>query len=524
MMKILISLIVLLITVLIGNICFADEIVDLKPDWIPFIQQSDEGGKLVNPSISPADTTWLSYEVLDGDEIRLGIYNTITKDRFKLESRSISASSEEGTGIKPQDKQLSWRPTPDADGSVWAAFVGNGSGKPDLYLYNVSKKKCYLLQGSKDIDQGKGNKSWPAWSPDGKILAYCTDFNGKTDIYQIRGMDLVLKDPAHKNVPLWHEPLLTKSGNKVSPVWYPVSKSGMIAYTYVDSSMRSSIWLYDPKTKIDQQLEVTNADLEYFGASFDPTGAMLSFYMAKRGEAYLEDQKAGETFNFSVGLAKVMYEESRDSFSVSQILGGRAMTETAVIDVGSNTELSRGPAWLPNGRYLLLSMLDPNLQNPFRIIDTKAWEEGYPQSEVRSDFAKKDDFKFPSDITIVKHNLAYSYRSKQTRNLLIGYLDLKDTTATPWPAISRGRVNWYPPYANRQRCGPFCWLWQPWFSPDVGLNKRFLTAPLGWCLCCFVFKSCGCGKSEIVEFDKWLPPLVTKNRTAKLNFGLEVRF
>jgi hypothetical protein len=412
------------------------------------------------------------------------------------------------------------------DNSPWAVFVGNVSGSTDLFLYDVNSKSYSLLQSHSD-DQGKGNESYPAWSPDGKILLYCTDINGNSDIYMIRGMDRVLQDPSNKEVPVWHEPKLTKSGNEIAPVWYPVQKSGLFAYTYFDTSKGAlSIRVYDSKDSSDREIDAVDNEVDYFGASWDPTGQRLAFYQAKRGEAYLKAKKANESFRYSIGLARISYNEKIDSFIVSQVTGGKGLVQRSLLDVASNNDNFRGPAWLPNGRFLLISSFDENLQNPFRIIDTKSWEDGAVRSSEWMNGFAKDQFKFPSDELSIRNNLTFSYRSQQTRNLLIGLLESRDTSAVSWPGLARKRFDWYHPFSDREAPCRFpspCWFYHPVFHPDFGLNKRGSVLLIaGWAVCCLA-GGCGCGGGKESVRD-WGPPILEKRGTTRFHLSLEVSF
>ena len=106
---------------------------------------------------------------------------------------------------------------------------------------------------------------YPAWSPDGKWIAYFSDRSGEYEL-TLRGAD-----------GKGEERQLTElcSGWRYQPHWSPDSKK----IVFIDSAMR--IWLHEIETRqttaIDKEMWLYHGELEYFHFSWSPDSRWLAY-------------------------------------------------------------------------------------------------------------------------------------------------------------------------------------------------------------------------------------------------------
>lgn len=163
-----------------------------------------------NPAWSP-DGNWIVFESQDDD----GDWNIWV---VRADGQSAPQSLIEGAG---QDGAPAWSPL-DAEGYSWIAFHSERKGQFQIWMQEIldidELTKGQLLQFTTDA----GHHQYPAWSPDGRRLAYALIQEEQSDIY-------ILPVPKNgegtENVPQ----RLTRSSKKASrPSWYP--GGGWIAY------------------------------------------------------------------------------------------------------------------------------------------------------------------------------------------------------------------------------------------------------------------------------------------------------
>ncbi len=100
-----------------------------------------------------------------------------------------------------QDSRIALSPAWSFDGR-WLAYTAFKNGKPDLFLQNVTEKRGVI------IDQGGINIS-PAWMPGRFELAATLSLNGEQEIYLLSGQGQIIRK------------LTDNYGIDVSPTWSP---------------------------------------------------------------------------------------------------------------------------------------------------------------------------------------------------------------------------------------------------------------------------------------------------------------
>lgn len=87
----------------------------------------------------------------------------------------------------------------------WIAYTAFNTGKPNLYIKSVTRKRGYLLDK-------KGINTNPAWVPGRFELAATLSFSGDQEIYLLTGTGKIIKRLTHRR------------GIDVSPTWSPDGK------------------------------------------------------------------------------------------------------------------------------------------------------------------------------------------------------------------------------------------------------------------------------------------------------------
>lgn len=151
-------------------------------------------------------------------------------------------SPEEGTTETPQQifsthQATQGTPTFSPDGKR-IAFVSNKDGSPRIYVMDIPAPGTKLKDiKAKLITKQNKESSAPAWSPDGKKIAYCSMSNG---VRQIWVYDF------EKN----NERQITEgTGNKENPTWAPNSLHLIFNSTGHDASELFLVNLNQPEAK-----------------------------------------------------------------------------------------------------------------------------------------------------------------------------------------------------------------------------------------------------------------------------------
>jgi len=480
-------------------------------------------GQITRPQLCPTDSNWIAFEVREKTSSRLYIYNVASKDLRELQPVSSQSEELQGPGIVIND-DLSWRPTSGPGGGPWAAFVSNAEFNADLYLYNVASNKYFLLRGDKDTS-GIAREADPRWSPDGKCLSYTSNLNGNDDIFVIRGMDWVLKNPENPEVSTRHEVLVVDDGNQSHGVWCPVAGSGYLAYTSTDTDGKNwTVRVRDPRVS-DKSFDfvLPPSGLSYFAPSWRPDGLELTYYLIPSNVDIDKDEVAPIGDKYGLGVASVN-AETGDSLSIYPRLGGLTLNQSIIIDVSPNYDRHRPAAWLPDRRRLLVSIYDEPKKNPLNTIDPQEWGLGSGRSDWLARVQGDGAWDFPRDAAVLGRKVTFSFNQGQARMLLVGDLADKPEYNEPitFLPVAKDRASWWKDYTNYSQPGFITkvtrWAWRPLVGPDFVLNKKIILLPGAAVAAYLIFKQ---EKAVIPPPRDWNPPLMHRlGAGPRLTFGL----
>lgn len=177
------------------------------------------------------------------------------------------------------------------------AFQSNRAGAFKLFVMDRA--------GVRQLTDGPGNDMKPAWSPDGRRVAFFSDRDGKEDIYVVdadgRNLRRLTTDPADDREPAWSpdgrriafaseregalnvwtmnadgtaQRRLTnyRIGKAAIPAWSPDGRS--IAFVSVRSDGKGDIWVVDPDGGNPRRLTTTDRLYDYHPA-WSPDGQRL---------------------------------------------------------------------------------------------------------------------------------------------------------------------------------------------------------------------------------------------------------
>ena len=180
----------------------AETIAEFDPNRFVIVDSLAAKGEIARPQLCPVDSTWLAYEIHRDGRVQLVVYN-IDNGQYRLVNPapvhdSIAIAQSFSFGV---NRDFAWRPVPSED-RLWAAYVSEGSGVERIFLYDVLSNRSFHLVQKDAADSGEVFEIWgvPDWSPDGKCLTYSAKVGDDADIYIIRAIDEILKNPEKKDI------------------------------------------------------------------------------------------------------------------------------------------------------------------------------------------------------------------------------------------------------------------------------------------------------------------------------------
>ncbi len=222
------------------------------------------------------------------------------------------------------------------------AFISTGSGNKEIYSCEFDGYNPQQVTRNHSITLN------PAWSSDGKYLAYTSYKQGKPDLYI-------------KNLAEMQEISIAKKGLNITPAWVP-GKFELAAT--LSFSGDQEIYLLTGSGKIIKRLtEMQGSDIS---PSWSPDGEKFAFVSNRSGrpQVYIKNIVSGKvkrlTFegNYNTQpswspqgdkIAYAAFENDRHNIAVIDVEGGQPLQLT--YESGDN----EAPSWSPDGSLIAFS-------------------------------------------------------------------------------------------------------------------------------------------------------------------------
>jgi hypothetical protein len=515
MKKVIILELILLLTLSVAA-TGAGVLADLKDQKFPADTKAYPGD-IIRPQICPTDSNWVSFMIVVGFRTQLYITNTATLDERRITPRGDQNHEDDAVVQEVNDRDLAWRPVKSEDGKIWAAFISNAPGFESLYLYEINSNKYYSLR-CWDDSLGLGRKMTPSWSPDGRCLSYTSTHSGDADIYVIRDMDDVLanpSDPKYSREP-YHHSLVSDEGSQLGGIWCPAPGSGFLAYMHLSADENAQIYevrIYDPRHERFYAFEKQETGMAYFAPSWSPSGRHLAYYQDQTPGSLLSgdltmryDSLSQE--KFGLGVASIAYRKDNDSLVVTPNRGGKTK-KLDIIDVAPNRGLPyAGPAWLSDGKHLLVSRFDEQEYHPLGIIATHHWIRKLQINLWLGSLAGVFNYPYPSDMSIVGDRVTFTFMQEQKRMLATATIELKSRSEPyEYLDITKERQKWWDNWSVGKRGGGLgVWLSGPVVGPNLGINTRGGLIGAGGAVLVYLLTKGGKGTVINGTERDWTPP------------------
>jgi len=231
------------------------------------------------------------------------------------------------------------------------AFVSTGSGNKEIYSCEFDG---YYPQ---QITRNHGISLFPAWSSDGRYVAYTSYKGGKPDLYI-------------KNLAEMQEVSVAEKGINITPAWVPGKFELAAALSF---SGDQEIYLLTGTGKIIKRLtRMRGSDLS---PTWSPDGKKFAFVSTRSGkpQIYIKDMASGRarrlTYQGSYNT-QPNWSPRGDKITYSSMVDGRH--NIFVIDVDGFEPLqltydsgdNEAPSWSPDGSMIAFSS---NREGPYRI-------------------------------------------------------------------------------------------------------------------------------------------------------------
>jgi len=285
---------------------------------------SREGANLQRPSWS-ADGGKLAYEANFHDDKRIELYvGDPVGGTFRRVTPNVRSTSSITEGFSRLGNggevahELCWAPPP------YDRFAYSAADESQDYEI--------FLGGGGPLTDVPGADGGPAWSPDGRFIAFTSSRTGEGDLY--------LLDMGHHDQPPRRVTSFMDS-SELYVAWSP--DSTQLAFVgHSDSG--DNVWLIPSLG--DDPVQLTNWTGNQTRPTFSPKGEWIAFY------ANLEDM------------------DRLDLYLVEPRVGAvpRLLTRAVVPNAG-------GPSWTPDGRHLVLVLDDDQRFDPLAVLEARPGAE-----------------------------------------------------------------------------------------------------------------------------------------------------
>lgn len=173
------------------------------------------------------------------------------------------------------------------------AFISDITGNPDLFVQPIHPDGSLRGKASQIFSAGKASQGTPSFSPDGKKIAFVSNKDGSPRVYM---MDVPGPGASIKSL----KPTLLSRHTKEStaPAWSPDGKK--IAYSSRTDGVRQ-IWVYDLDKGVERQLTHGPGNKE--NPSWAPNSLHLIFNSTQneQGELYILNLNQPEAIKMNLG-------------------------------------------------------------------------------------------------------------------------------------------------------------------------------------------------------------------------------
>ncbi|MFO7839566.1 MAG: Tol-Pal system beta propeller repeat protein TolB [Desulfosalsimonadaceae bacterium] len=222
-------------------------------------------------------------------------------------------------------------------------FIRKHQDNSSIYICDFDGHKPEEIVSSKSITL------FPAWSPDGRSIAYTSYARGKPEIV-VRELDSGATSR------------ISYEGVNITPSWVPGAEGKMAATLSVSGD--EEIYLLTGSGKIDTRL--TDSWGIDVSPSFSPDGSKMAFVSKRSGspQVYIQDLAEGDvrrlTYEGSYNTEPAWSPEG-DRIAYSSMDNGRADICIIGVEGGSRRQLTRdsgsneSPSWSPDGSLIVFS-------------------------------------------------------------------------------------------------------------------------------------------------------------------------
>jgi len=186
-------------------------------------------GQLFHPTLSPSNPDHLTFIRQEKDNRQLWFRNLSTKSMVQItpveEKGAIEdwERGEDNSFFQNYTDQLEWCPVLH-DGKQYVAYVSAGTGNNmDVYIHEIGSTLHTRITHHPEVDHS------PRWSPDGKSLVFVSARTGNGDLYYIADITKYLGKANKSEKANTFEQITKNSGEDMLPAFSPDGR--YLAYT-----------------------------------------------------------------------------------------------------------------------------------------------------------------------------------------------------------------------------------------------------------------------------------------------------
>ena len=349
--------------------------------------------------------------------------------------------------------QLDWRPEVDDKGRQWFVFVSNGGAKSyDLYLSYVDRYGKVATEPPLRLSH-EGVDQYPKWSPDGNSLVFVSGDKSGSDLFLATGMDNLIK----RNNPALFvpKPITTNPGEDNYPAWSPDGKA--IAYEALLQENKLNNMGVSLINNVEEVLKGgrpqtirLSAELSAYHEykpAWNAKGNYLAYYVSQ-GRV---DQSEGNRL-LDVGVLTVVTNAATKRIESGRVLQGSSQRLTRNVVPNANA----GPTWGSDcdgdtyADYLFYVKRDEPNFNPIFLAALSQWQS------KKLDYERSINVfstKLHRDVTVTRFRynetkgetrFAFASQVQTANRLQVHKLDMTSSTAS-FPSCLAGYVAVSPP-------------------------------------------------------------------------------